>query len=208
MARYRGPVCRLCRREGIKLMLKGDRCMTAKCAVERREYPAGEYAQRGRKLSPFGTQLREKQKARRIYGVLERQFRKHFRAAQTRRGVTGENLLQVLESRLDNVVFRMGFARSRSQARQLVRHCHILVNDRPVTIPSYQVKLNERISVAQESRQIVPIAESFDASRRSGLVPWIHRDEDQMSGYLERWPTVEEVQLPVKEQLIVELYSR
>lgn len=208
MARYRGPVCKLCRREGVKLMLKGQRCLTAKCAVERRDYPPGEYAQRGRKVSPFGQQLREKQKARRVFGVLERQFRRHFQQAVSSRGVTGQNLIRVLESRLDNVVYRMGFASSRPQSRQLIRHCHIQVDGKVVTIPSFQVKLGQQVSVAPDSRQLIPVAEAFDASRRVGLPAWINRDEEQMVGSLERWPTVEEVQLPVKEQLIVELYSR
>jgi len=208
VARYRGSVCKLCRREGIKLMLKGQRCFSAKCAMERRAYPPGEWGQRGRKMSAFGIQLREKQKARRVYGVLERQFRRHFREAAAMRGITGQNLLHILESRLDNVVFRLGFATSRNQARQLVRHGHIQVDGRRLTIPSCQVKIGQRVSVKNSSQEIVPIAEAFDLSRRSGLPAWIERDETQMAGQLVRLPTVEEIQLPVKEQFIVELYSR
>ncbi|HEQ60220.1 MAG TPA: 30S ribosomal protein S4 [Firmicutes bacterium] len=208
MARYRGPVCKLCRREGIKLMLKGQRCLTAKCAMERRAYPPGEWSQRGRKVSAYGIQLREKQKARRIYGILERQFRRHFREAAALRGVTGQSLIHILESRLDSVVYRLGFAASRIQARQLVRHGHIQVDGKRVTIPSYRVKVGQPVSVKSASREMVPIAEAFDAARRIGLPAWLERDEEQLTGRLTRLPSVEEVQLPVKEQFIVELYSR
>ncbi len=208
MARYRGAVCKLCRREGVKLMLKGQRCLTAKCAMERRPYPPGAWGQRGRKVSPFGIQLREKQKARRIYGVLERQFRRHFREAAAVRGVTGQNLVHILESRLDSIVYRLGFASSRSQARQLVRHGHIQVDGRRVSIPSFRVKVGQSISIKSGSREIVPVAEAFDASRRLGLPGWLERDETQMAGHLVRLPTVEEAGLPLKEQFIVELYSR
>jgi small subunit ribosomal protein S4 len=189
-------------------MLKGQRCLTAKCAMERRAYPPGEWGQRGRKMSSFGIQLREKQKARRIYGVLERQFRRHFREAAAMRGVTGQNLVHILETRLDSVVFRLGFASSRSQARQLTRHGHIQVEGKRVTIPSYRVKVGQTISLKAGSEEMVPIVEAFDASRRSGLPAWIERDEGQMTGHLMRLPTVEEAGLPLKEQFIVELYSR
>jgi len=208
VAKYTGPVCKLCRREGVKLMLKGERCLTPKCAVERRAYPPGEWGKRGRKMSSYGVQLREKQKARRIYGVLERQFRRHFREAVAIRGVTGQNLFHLLETRLDNVVYRLGFAASRTQSRQLVRHGHIQVNGKRVRIPSFRVKVGMKIGVKPASREMLPIAEAFDQSRRTGLPAWVQRDEEQMVGYLERLPSLEEIQLPVKESFIVELYSR
>ena len=208
MARYRGPVEKLSRREGVDLMLKGERRFNGKSAIERRNYPPGEWSQRSRKLSPYGIQLREKQKAKRIYGVLERQFRRYFREAVRLPGVTGQNLFQLLECRLDNVVYRLGFASTRAQARQFVRHGHITVDGKKVTIPSFSVKIGQVVSVKESSRKMVPIEESFDRARRMGIPVWMQRDDDNMTGSLERLPTVEEIQLPVKEQLIVELYSR
>ena len=208
MARYRGATCKLERREGVDLMLKGERRLKGKCGIERRNYPPGEWGQRNRKMSPYGTQLREKQKAKRIYGVLERQFRKYYKKANAMPGVTGMNLLHLLECRLDNVVYRLGFASTRSQARQFVRHGHMTVNGKRVTIPSYNVKVGEEISIKESSREMVPFLESFDRARRSATPAWVVRDDDQMTGSLQRMPTVEEIQIPVKEQMIVELYSR
>jgi len=208
VARYRGATCKLERREGVDLMLKGERRLKGKCSIERRNYPPGEWGQRSRKMSPFGTQMREKQKAKRIYGVLERQFRRYFKMAAAMPGVTGLNLLHILESRLDNVVYRLGFASTRSQARQFVRHGHITVNGKRVTIPSYYVKVGEEISVKEVSREMVPFVEAFDRARRMGLPPWITRDDDRLIGGLSRLPSSDEIQIPVKEQMIVELYSR
>jgi small subunit ribosomal protein S4 len=208
VARYRGATCKLERREGVDLMLKGERRLKGKCSIERRNYPPGEWGQRSRKMSPFGTQMREKQKAKRIYGVLERQFRRYFKMAASMPGVTGLNLLHILESRLDNVVYRLGFASTRSQARQFVRHGHITVNGKRVTIPSYYVKVGEEISVKEVSREMVPFVEAFDRARRMGLPPWMTRDDDRLVGGLSRLPSADEIQIPVKEQMIVELYSR
>lgn len=209
MARYRGPVCKLCRAEGLKLMLKGKKCLSAKCPVSRRNYPPGQHGQRrAGKQSDYGTQLREKQKAKRIYGVLERQFRRYFSESDRMRGITGENLLHTLERRLDNVIYRLGFASSRNQARQLVRHNHVKVNGRRVNIPSFLVKVGQVIEVKEPSRQIVPIQESIQLRRSTGLYPWLQRDENACNGKMLRLPTLDEIAIPVKEQLIVELYSK
>ncbi|MFH1743284.1 MAG: 30S ribosomal protein S4 [bacterium] len=214
MARYRGPVCKLCRQEGVKLMLKGQKCLSAKCHFHPgkkrpRTYPPGEHGQRRpSKVSDFGTQLRAKQKYRRVYGVLERQFRRYFKESARMRGVTGENLVQLLERRLDNVMFRLGFALSRSHARQLVRHNHVLINGRRANIPSQLVKIGDEISLPDKSREMPGIQEAVRLAESMEPVPWISRDGERMAGRLERLPTLEEVQPPASAQLIVELYSK
>ena len=211
MARYTGAVCKLCRRQGEKLFLKGDRCFTAKCAFDKRSYPPGMHGRRARfrrKTTDFGTQLREKQKARRIYGVLERQFRRYFREAEQRKGVTGENLLQILESRLDNIVYRFGFASSRSQARQLVRHGHFDVNGRKTDIPSFLVKPGDLIVVRGRSREngyFGVVAQDMEHR----LVPeWLSMDVNTLSGRVLALPSREEIEVPLREHLIIEYYSR
>jgi small subunit ribosomal protein S4 len=211
MARYTGAVCKLCRRQGEKLFLKGDRCFTAKCAFDKRSYPPGMHGRRARfrrKTTDFGTQLREKQKARRIYGVLERQFRRYFREAEQRKGVTGANLLQILESRLDNIVYRFGFASSRSQARQLVRHGHFDVNGRKTDIPSFLVKPGDLIAVRGRSREngyFSTVAQDMEHR----LVPeWLSMDVNTLSGRVLALPTREEIEVPLSEHLIIEYYSR
>jgi small subunit ribosomal protein S4 len=208
VARYIGPVCRLCRREGIKLFLKGERCYTDKCAIERRSYPPGQHGQGRSKSTEYSLQLREKQKLKRIYGVLERQFRRVFTLAERRRGITGENLLSLLESRLDNMIYRMGFAPSRSEARQLVRHGHFLVNQRRVTIPSYLVKPGDEIQVRESSRKVVRIQESLELAQRRGVPEWLEVNKDAFAGRVRALPTRAELTLPINEQLIVELYSK
>ncbi|WP_025324274.1 30S ribosomal protein S4 [Deferrisoma camini] len=208
MARYRGAVCRLCRRERMKLFLKGDRCYTDKCAVERRNYPPGQHGQGRQKVTEYGRQLREKQKVRRIYGVLEGQFRRYFQEADRRKGVTGENLLRLLECRLDNVVYRMGFAVSRNQARQLVRHGHFEVNGRKVNIPSFQTKPGDVVTVREKSRKIPAIQESLEALGSRGTARWIEVDPKAFQGTVKEWPEREDITLPIEEHLIVELYSK
>jgi small subunit ribosomal protein S4 len=209
VARYTGPVCRLCRRERMKLFLKGDRCFKEKCAVERRNFPPGQHGtRRGRRTLGYGLQLREKQKVKRIYGVLESQFRNYFEEADRRKGITGENLLVMLERRLDNVVYSLGFAASRAQARQLVRHGHVHVDDRKVSIPSYQVKANESVVVKEASRKNPLIRSSVETARGRGVPEWLELDAENVSGKVLRLPTREDIKLPVQEQLIVELYSR
>ncbi len=208
MAKYTGPVCRLCRREKIKLYLKGDRCYTGKCAVTRHTYPPGEHGQGRQKISEYGLQLREKQKARRIYGVLERQFRRYFREADRRKGVTGEILLQLLESRLDNIVYRLGLARSRAEGRQLVRHGHFEINGRKVDIPSCLVGAGDRITVRDKSRKL-PLFKQI-VEEREGQNPgeWLSMDFEKLTGQMLRLPKREEIDVPISEHLIVELYSR
>jgi len=208
MARYTGPVCRLCRREGMKLFLKGDRCYTDKCAFERRKYPPGQHGMRRAKISDYGLQLREKQKLKRIYGVLERQFKRYFEEAQRKKGVTGELLIQFLERRLDNVVYRMGFGVSRRQARQLVNHGHIMVNGRVVDIPSYRVKPGDVIEVKPESRNIPFIEENLSKAQQRGIVEWIHVEPEAFKGTFVRIPERHEIPIEVEEHLIVELYSK
>ncbi|NLM46704.1 MAG: 30S ribosomal protein S4 [Firmicutes bacterium] len=209
MARYTGPVCRQCRREGMKLYLKGERCYTEKCAIDRRSYAPGQHGQRRRgKVSEYGLQLREKQKARRIYGVMERQFRKYFREADRRKGITGENLLQILESRLDNIVYRMGFAFSRPEARQLVRHGHFTVNGRKVTIPSYLVRPGDVVAVRESSRDKGRFKELAELTRNQGTMEWLEVDSENLTGKVIRLPNREEIDIPISEHLIVELYSR
>ncbi|MGB9715056.1 MAG: 30S ribosomal protein S4 [Thermodesulfovibrionales bacterium] len=208
MARYTGPLCRICRREGEKLFLKGDRCYTEKCSVDRRKYPPGQHGQGYRKLSDYGTQLREKQKVRNTYGLLEREFRRYFEEAKRKKGITGEVLLQLLESRLDNIVYRMGFASNRRKARQLVNHGHFLVNGKRVTLPSYEIKSGDIIEVNESSRDIPEIADSLSKAVHRGIPPWVEVDSENMRGKVLHIPAREEIQLPVKEQLIVELYSK
>jgi len=207
LARYHGPVCRLCRREGLKLFLKGSRCFTDKCAIERRNYPPGEHGLGRSKQSPYAQQLREKQRAKRIYGLLERQFRRYFEWAEREKGITGENLLRFLERRLDNVVYRLGFASSRKEARQMVRHGHVQVNGRKVNIPSYLVKVGQAVQLRPESKLQERVAENLAAGR--GQVPaWLELAPDARRGVVRALPLREDIQLPVQEQLIVELYSK
>jgi len=207
MARYIGPVCRLCRREAMKLFLKGERCYTEKCAIERRSYPPGEHGRGRIKQSEYLLQLREKQKARRIYGLLERQFRHTFTKAIESKGVTGEVLLQMLERRLDNAVYRMGLATSRAQARQLVRHGHFLVNGKRVDIPSFSLKSGDTVVVRESSRQNPTILHAQEEVKGRGVPEWIS-PEGELGGKVVSMPTREQINLPVQEQLIVELYSK
>jgi len=209
VARYTGPVCRLCRRERMKLFLKGERCFKEKCAIERRGYPPGQHGQRrGRKTVGYGLQLREKQKVKRIYGVLERQFRLYFQDADRRRGITGETLLQSLERRLDNVVYSLGFASSRAQARQLVRHGHVTVDGRKTTIPSFQVRVGQSISVRENSRKNPQVQAAIESASGRGVPEWLTLDAENFTGKVQALPSREDIKLPIQEQLIVELYSR
>jgi small subunit ribosomal protein S4 len=209
VARYTGPVCRLCRRERMKLFLKGDRCFKEKCAVERRNFPPGQHGtRRGRRTLGYGLQLREKQKVKRIYRILESQFRNYFEEADRRKGITGENLLVMLEQRLDNVVYSLGFASSRDQARQLVRHGHVQVDGRKVSIPSFQVKAGQTISVKEASRKNPFIRSSVETARGRGVPEWLELDAENVTGKVLRLPTREDIKIPIQEQLIVELYSR
>ena len=208
MARYNGPVCRLCRREGMKLFLKGERCYTEKCAIEKRNMPPGQHGRRrASKMVGYGVQLREKQKVKRIYGLLERQFRNYYKKASTKKGNTGENLLQLLETRLDNVVYRMGFATSRAQARQLVRHGHFLVNAKKVDIPSYSLKAGDVVSVRQTSKENASILHAVGEVKGRGIPEWIAL-EGELGAKVVSMPTRAQINLPVQEQLIVELYSK
>ncbi len=209
MARYRDSNCKLCRREGEKLFLKGTRCLSDKCAVERRQYAPGQHGQRRhRKISSYGIQLREKQKVKRAYGLLERQFRNYFRKADRRSGVTGEILLQLLETRLDNMVYRLGFAPSRKAARQLVRHRHITVNEHIVNIPSFQVKPNQVIRVKEKSKNLEMIHAALKEIGRGDEYPWIRLNKAALEGELLEIPKRIDIPLPANEQLIVELYSK
>lgn len=210
MARYLGPVCRLCRREGMKLFLKGERCHTDKCAIERRNFPPGQHGKARRpKVVGYGLQLREKQKLRRVYGVLERQFRNLFEKAAQMKGITGENLLALLERRLDNVVYRMGFGTSRAQCRQLVRHGHILVNGRKVNIPSFTVRPNDVIEVREKSKQNPTILAARDATAHAPVPSWLEVDREALKGRVIGMPRRDEiVQIQLNEQLVVELYSK
>ena len=207
MARYRIAVCRQCRREGIKLFLKGGRCFTEKCAIERRNYPPGQHGLRRSKPTSYGIQLREKQKAKRIYGVLESQFRRYFAWAEAERGITGENLLKLLERRLDNVVFRLGMAASRPEARQMVSHGHIQVNGRKVSVASYIVKVGEVVQLRPTSKMQERVADSL-AAGRSAVPPWLDLDAADKKGTVRGLPIREDIQIPVQEQLIVELFSK
>lgn len=209
MARYVGPVCRLCRREGMKLFLKGERCYGERCAVERRNVPPGHHGKgRKAKLQGYGLQLREKQRVKRMYGVLEGQFRRYFKEADRRKGITGETLLQLLERRLDNVVYRLGFATSRPQARQLVRHGHFLVNGRRADIPSYSLRAGDQVSVKTASAGNAAIAYAMEEVKGRGIPEWLELDVEGLAGRLASIPTREQLNLPVQEQLIVELYSK
>jgi small subunit ribosomal protein S4 len=208
VARYTGAACRQCRREGLKLFLKGERCYTDKCAIERRNYPPGEHGQARPKFSEYSIQLREKQKLRRIYGVLEGQFRRYFQMADRGKDVTGEALLQLLERRLDNVVFRLGFATSRSEARQLVRHGHFRVNGRKVNIPSYLVRTGDTVAVREKSRQVARIQEAMELAQRRGVPEWLEVTPEAFSGKMKVFPTRADLTQPVNEKLVVELYSK
>ncbi len=209
MARYKDAVCRLCRREGMKLFLKGPKCFTEKCPIEKRNFAPGQHGKdRKAKIVGYGLQLREKQKAKRIYFTLEKQFRNYFEKAAKAKGVTGEQLLQQLERRLDNVVYRLGFGISRRQARQLVRHGHIAVNGRKVNIPSYQVSVNEEISVRENSRKLVAIEVAQEFTSHQPAVAWLQVDRENFKGRVSALPKRENINLPVNEQLIVELYSK
>ena len=208
MAKYRGPVCRLCRREGVKLFLKGSRCMTEKCAIERRSYPPGQHGQGRQRVSEYSAQLREKQKLRRIYGLQERQFRGVFGKAERRTGITGEHLLKLLETRLDNVVYRLGFASSRKEARQLVNHGHIVLNGRKTSAPACILKVGDVVEVRQRSREIVSVQSALEAVDGRGIPGWLELDRAEVKGIVRAVPTKEEIALPVNEQLVVELYSR
>ena len=208
MARYTGPSCRLCRREGQKLFLKGERCYSGKCALEKRSYAPGQHGQGRSKNSEYGQQLREKQKAKRFYGVLESQFRSYFEMAERRQGQTGENLLSILESRLDNVVYRLGFAMSRAEARQLVSHGHFTVNGRKVNIPSYQVKPGMVIALKESSRSIERFKMNLEANEFHVIPKWLEFDKNNMVGKVVAVPAREDIDLPVEERLIVELYSK
>ncbi len=208
MARYTESVCRLCRRENMKLFLKAERCFTEKCAMERRPYPPGQHGQGRHKFSEYGIQLREKQKVRRIYGVLERQFYGYYAEASRQKGITGEVMLQLLERRLDNVTYRLGFAGSRAEARTLVRHGHVTVNGKKVNVPSFQVKTGMVISVREKSRQIGRIMEALGNAEKRGVPGWLTLDAGAFTGTVQSMPQRDEIQIPIQEQLIVELYSK
>ena len=208
MARMIGPKCKQCRRENMKLFLKGERCLTEKCAIERRAYPPGEHGRGRIKQSEYLLQLREKQKMRRYYGVLEAQFRSYYAKASRRSGITGENFLRMLELRLDNVVYRLGFAASRSQGRQLVRHNHFTVNGKKVNIPSYLVRAGDVVSVREKSRKVKRIEESLGAVDRRGVPQWLELDKEKFEGRIKGMPAREDFTMPIREQLIVELYSK
>ena len=208
MARIRSTVCRLCRREGMKLFLKGNRCFTEKCAVEKRNFPPGQHGKRRIKMQGYGVQLREKQKVKRAYGVLEKQFRLTFQEAARRKGVTGELLLQSLERRLDNVVYRLGFASSRAQARQMVAHGHVRVDNRKVDIPSFQVRAGQVIGLKDKMGKNAQVQAALQLARGRGVAPWLVTEADAVKGTVSSLPRREEITLPIQEQLIVELYSK
>lgn len=208
MARYIGPVCKQCRREGAKLFLKGERCYTDKCGYDRRPYPPGVHGQRRPKATEYGIRLREKQKVRRIYGMLESQFRRYFEMAERQRGVTGENFLSLLERRLDSAVYRMGLAATRTEARQLVRHKHVQVNGRAVNIPSFLLKLGDKITVRERSKKLARIEGALDVAGRREQPEWLEFDRDNLTATVKSMPTREGITLPIQEQLIVEFYSR
>lgn len=208
MAKYTDSACRICRREGIKLFLKGQRCFTEKCAIERRQYAPGQHGEKRTKLSEYGAKLREKQKVKRLYGLMEGQFRNYFKKAARTKGITGELLLLSLERRLDNMVYRMGFCTSRAEARQFVTHGHFRVNDKKVTIPSYLVDLGDKISLREKSRQNPHVIEAFEEIERRGLPTWLELDKKNFIGTVKTLPTREELTLPMQEQMIVEFYSK
>ncbi len=208
MARYLGSACRLCRREGTKLFLKGDRCFTEKCAIEKRAYPPGMHGQGRTRFSDFGVQLREKQKVKRMYGLLENQFRSTFARAARMKGRAGENLLILLERRLDNVVFRLGFATSRNEARQLVRHGHFAIDGRKASTPSIQVRSGQVVTVREKSQKVVRISAALEALEGRAVPQWLEIDKENFAGTVKQMPAREDVTLPIEEQLIVEWYSR
>ncbi len=208
MARYSGSVCRLCRRENLKLFLKGERCYTDKCAIERRNYPPGQHGQARQKFSAYSIQLREKQKVKRTYRLLENQFRRIFSTAEKLKGITGEALLVLLERRLDNVTYRLGFAASRADARMLVRHGHVLVNGKKVTIPSYYVRSGDVISIKEKSRQMARVVSALEASQRRGVPEWAEVDREAFTGRVKVLPSRSDITAPINEKLIVELYSK
>lgn len=208
MARYTGPVCRICRREGAKLYLKGERCYTDKCGIERRGYAPGQHGQARKKISEYGIQLREKQKARKTYGILENQFRNYFAKADRQQGITGENLLRLLERRFDNVIYRLGLGASRPESRQLVRHGHFLVNGKKVDIPSFLLKVGDVITVKEDSKKSPRIAELIENAGRKSIPGWLEYDADQASAKVVALPNREDIDIPIQEHLIVELYSR
>ena len=209
MARYTGSVCRICRRENLKLFLKGDRCFSDKCAFDRRSYVPGEHGQRRRgKISDYGVQLREKQKVKRMYGLSEKQFHLVFETADRQKGITGTNLLVLLERRLDNTVYRLGFVNSRSQGRHFVRHNHFLVNGKKVNIPSYLIKVGDVISVSENSKKVQAISDSIEAVVRRGIPQWLELEKDQLKGVVKNLPVRDDLTMPMQEQLIVELYSK
>ena len=208
MARYTDAACRLCRREGTKLFLKGDRCFSAKCGMEKRAYPPGQHGQGRTRFSDYGVQLREKQKVKRMYGLLEKQFAQTMKQASRMKGRAGENLLVLLERRLDNVVFRMGFATSRAEARQLVKHGHFLVDGRKATIPSMRMKEGAKISVKEKSQKVARIAGALDTLEGRSVPQWVEIDKESLEGTVKAMPVREDITMPIQEQLIVELYSR
>ena len=208
MGRYTKSVCRLCRRENLKLFLKGERCYTEKCAVERRGYPPGQHGQGRKKFSAYGAQLREKQKVKRLYGVLENQFRNTFQKADRQKGITGEVLLALLERRLDSAIYRLGFANSRNEARQLVRHNHFLVNQAKVNIPSTLVKPGDVVELREKSKKVVRILEALEGVARRGVPQWLELDKEQLKGNVKALPPREDITIPIQENLIVELYSK
>ena len=208
MARTTGPKCKQCRREGMKLFLKGERCLTEKCGIERRSYPPGQHGRGRTKQSEYLTQLREKQKAKRYYGVLEKQFRNYYEKASRRTGITGENLLRQLELRLDNIVYSLGFAASRAQGRQLVRHGHIEVNGKKINVPSYQVRKGDVIQVREKSRKNEQIRQAVETAAGRGVPGWLELNAEQFRGTVQDLPKREDIRLPIQEQLIVELYSK
>lgn len=208
MARYTEPVCKLCRREGLKLFLKGDRCFTLKCAIEKRNYPPGEHGQRRSKHSEYGLQLREKQKMKRLYGIQETQFRTYFRLAERQKGITGENLVRLLEQRLDNVVHRFGMGASRAQARMLIVHGHIRVNGRRVTIPSYLLRAGDVVEIQPASREMEAIKAALEGAKKRRVPSWLELDAANFTGTVRSLPSKEEMAIPVQEQLVVALYSK
>ena len=208
MARYIGPKCRQCRREGEKLFLKGEKCFSSKCAMENRAFPPGQHGQRRTRLSDYATQLREKQKLRRVYGILEKQFRNYYKQADRTKGSTGENLLQLLEGRLDNVIFRMGFGSSRSEARQLIRHKAITVNGNKVTIPSFQVSPGDALAVIESAASQLRIKASVDAAQQRGLAEWVEVNADKLEGTYKNIPERSDLSADINEHLVVELYSK
>ena len=209
MARYTGSVCRICRRENLKLFLKGDRCYSDKCAFDRRGYPPGQHGQRrGRKTSDYGIQLREKQKVKRMYGLSEKQFHLFFERADNQKGITGTNLLVFLERRLDNVVYRLGFVNSRAQGRHFVRHNHFLINGKKVNIPSYLIKIGDVVEIREKSRKVQVLEDALAAVVRRGIPQWLDLEKETMKGMVKEFPSREDITTPIQEQLIVELYSK